>query len=132
MPVTMALAARINQAMTPVMCPCAEPTHDVLEQATGRRVPGTELGERVALQGGDRTGEQERQPNSGTRHLASRAEQGEDPGADHRANPDERRLPDAERSGGGFDAGHENDGRRGRGGWCLPTTGWLEPAAATR
>ena len=106
MPVTMALAARISQAMIAGDVPVAEPAHDVLEQAAGRRVPGAELGERVALQPGDGTGEEERQPDRGAGHLAGGAEQGEDPGADHRADADERRLADAERSGGGFDAGH--------------------------
>jgi hypothetical protein len=33
MPVTMALAARMSQAMMPGDVPVAEPSHDVLEQA---------------------------------------------------------------------------------------------------
>ena len=42
--------------MTPVTWPSPNPG-DVLEQAAGRRVPGTELGERVTLQTGDRAGD---------------------------------------------------------------------------
>ena len=97
MPVTIALAARINQAMTPVACPLPKPADDVLEQPARRRVPGAELGERVALQPGDRAGDQERDPDRGAGHLAGRAEQREDPGADHGADADERGLADVQR-----------------------------------
>ena len=70
----------------------AEAAVDVLEQAAGRRVARTELPERVALQRGDAAGEQERQPDGRPGDLAGRAEQREDPGADHRGDADERRL----------------------------------------
>ena len=106
MPVTMALAARINQAMMPVTCPSPKPRTTYSSRPPADGYSGTELGERVALQAGDRTGDQERQPHSGAGHFPSCAEQGEDPGAHHRADSDERRLAYAERSGGGFDAGH--------------------------
>ena len=74
----------------------AEAAIDVLEQATGGREAGAELGERVALQRGDRAGEQERQPDGRTGDLAGRAEQREDPGADHRGHADERGLERAD------------------------------------
>ena len=70
----------------------AEALVDVLEQATGGRELGTELGERVALQRGDAAGEQERQPDRRPGDLAGGAEQREDPGADHRGDADEGRL----------------------------------------
>ncbi len=72
--------------------PVAESLAHVLEHAAGGRVPGAELGERVALEHGDRAGEEERDPHRGAGDLAGRAEQGEDAGSDHGAHTDERGL----------------------------------------
>jgi hypothetical protein len=86
MPVTMAFAARINQAMTPVTCPLPSPrtTYSRRPAAEGCRA---ELGEGVALQQGDRPRDQEREPHGRTGNLTGRTEQGEDGGADHAPTP---------------------------------------------
>ena len=90
----------------------AEPAVDVLEQAAGRWVARPELAERVALQGGDATGQQERQPDGRPGDLAGRAEQREDPGADHRGDADGRGLAGADVLAGGA---------RPRSSGCAPT-----------
>src|SRR4029077_18370509 len=64
----------------------------VLEQAAGRRVAGAQLRERIALQSRDGPGDQERQPYRRARYLAGRAQEREDPRADHRPDPDEGGL----------------------------------------
>ena len=71
----------------------AESAAEVFEQPRGRGVAGAELGERVALQPGDRAGDEEGQPHRGAGHLPGRAEQREDAGADHGADADECGLP---------------------------------------
>ena len=70
-----------------------EAADDILEQATGRGVPDPELGERIALEHGDGSGDQERHPHRRAGDFAGSTEQREDAGADHGADPDERRLP---------------------------------------
>ena len=105
MPVTIALAAEDQPGDHPGRVSVAEAPHHILQQPARRGVTGAELGERVALQAGDGTGEQERDPDGRTSHLTGRAEQGEDPGADHGADADERRLSDVQlgrRAGGRF------------------------------
>ena len=72
--------------------PVAVTAGDVLEQTAGRREPCAHLGEGVTLEPGNDAGDHERDPDRGTRHLTSRAEQREDPRADHGAHPDEGRL----------------------------------------
>ena len=72
---------------------------DVFEQSSGRREPRAELGERVALQHRDDARDQERQPDGRAGDLTGRAEEGEDPGADHRADADEGGLPDGQPCG---------------------------------
>ena len=74
----------------------AEALADVFEQSACRREPRAELGERVALQHRDDARDHERQPDGRAGDLAGRAEEREDPGADHRADADERRLPDGQ------------------------------------
>ena len=70
----------------------SEPPAHVLEESSGRRVRGAELGERVALEHRDPTGDEERHPHRRTCNLAGRAQEREDPGADHGADTDERSL----------------------------------------
>ena len=87
----------------------APTSHDVFEQAARRRVPRAQLGEGIALQSGDRARDQERQPDRGARDLTGRAEQREDPRADHRADADERGLAHRQVRG----RGRRLDGRHG-------------------
>jgi hypothetical protein len=68
------------------------PLRHVLQQPAGRRIPGTQLGERVTLQHRDEAGDEERQPHRRASHFPGRAEQREDPRAHHRPDPDERSL----------------------------------------
>ncbi len=69
---------------------------DVFEQPAGARVPGTELGERIPLERRDATGQQEGQPHGRTGDLTGGTQQREDPGPDHRPDPDEGRLSGAD------------------------------------
>ena len=74
--------------------PFAPAAHDVLEEATGRGVPRPQLGEGVALEHRDDAGEHEGDPDGSTGHLPGRAQQCEDAGPDHGADPDERGVAD--------------------------------------
>ena len=122
--------------------PVAEAPDDVLEEPARRRVAGAELGERVALQAGDRAGDQERDPDRRAGHLAGRAEQGEDPGADHRADADERGLANVQRgrrrrsSAAAFVTAHrlpstglDADGTDRTGDRAPPRVGWYDEQA---
>jgi hypothetical protein len=70
----------------------APPPDDVLEESSRRGVAGTELGERVPLQDGDATRDEERDPDRRAGNFTGGAEQREDPCSHHRADPDEGRL----------------------------------------
>ncbi len=74
----------------------AEAADDVFEQSTRGRVASAELRERVALQARDGTGDHEGHPHRGTGDFPGGAEEREDPGTDHRADPDECGLADGE------------------------------------
>ena len=110
MPVTMALAARISQAMIPVACPLPKPrtTYSRSPPADGYRAPNlaNEYPCSPAMAPAMRNEIQTAAPG----HFPGRAEQGEDPGADHGADPDERGLTNVQRGGRrrviSFRAGH--------------------------
>ena len=86
---------------------------DVLEEAAGGRVPGTHLGEGVALQRGYPARQQERDPHRRSGHLPGRPQQREDARPDHRADPDERGLARRQGARGPRSPpGHPGRGRR--------------------
>ena len=72
-----------------------EPLEQIRDQPARGRVAHAELDDVVAEQGCDDSGEQEREPDGGSRDRARLAEQREDAGADHRADAEEGCPADA-------------------------------------